>query len=221
MNSVADAFGMPFRDPAWVGKIAVQGLIFIIPIVGWIAAVGWLMITFENYRSGRYELAPAGFHLGRGIGLFVVVLVYALVLDVPAFIFEGIGASMNTREQFSGAAFAGFGNLLSFLAELVLYFLLPSLIVSTYRGGFSGGFDVAGVWAMATRNTSSSVIAGLIVFVSGIIAGLGIIACCIGFLFTSVYAAAIQAGVAAWFEGSQGAPAAPAMPPPPPPTPAA
>ena len=220
MNSVADAFGLPFRDPGWVGKIAVQGLIFIIPIVGWIAGVGWLMITFENYRSGRYELAPAGFHLGRGIGLFVVVLVYGLVLDVPAFIFDGIGASMNAHEQFSGAAFSGLGNLLSFLAELILYFLLPSLVVSTYRGGFGGGFDVAGVWAMATRNMSNSVIAGLIVFVSGIIAGLGIIACCIGFLFTSIYAFAIQAGVAAWFEGSQGAPAAPAMPPPPP-TPAA
>ena len=74
MNSVGDAFGWAFKDPAWLGKIAVQGLILIIPIVGAIAAVGWLLLAFENARSGRNELPPAGFHLSRGIGLFAVYL---------------------------------------------------------------------------------------------------------------------------------------------------
>ena len=87
MNSVADAFGLPFRDPAWLGKVAVQGLIFIIPIIGQIAGLGWLMITFDNFRAERYELAPAGFHLGRGISLFGVYFIYGLVLEVPAIIF--------------------------------------------------------------------------------------------------------------------------------------
>ena len=68
MNSVGDAFGWAFKDPAWLGKIAVQGLITIIPIVGWIATTGWLMLSFENARSGRNELPAAGFHLGRGSG---------------------------------------------------------------------------------------------------------------------------------------------------------
>lgn len=219
MNSVADAFGLPFRDPAWVGKIAVQGLIFIIPIVGQIAGLGWLMITFDNFRAGRYELAPAGFHLERGIGLFGVYFIYGLVLEVPAIIFFIISGAMNSHEQFSGAAFGALGNLLSFLGELMLFFLIPSLIVSTYRGGFSGGLDVTRVWAMATSNMSNGVIAGLIVFVAQIIGGLGIIACCIGYLFTSIYAFAIDAGVATWFERVQGAPSMP--PAPPPPTPAA
>ena len=38
MNSLGDAISFPFRDPGWAGKIVVQALILIIPIVGVIAA---------------------------------------------------------------------------------------------------------------------------------------------------------------------------------------
>jgi hypothetical protein len=59
MNSVSDAFGYAFRDPGWVGKIAVQALILIIPIVGWIATAGWMMMTFDNLRP-FHSARPAG-----------------------------------------------------------------------------------------------------------------------------------------------------------------
>ena len=87
-----------------------------------------------------------------------------------------------------------------------------------FHHGFRGGFDLGNVWKYATSNLSNSVIGGLVIFVSGLIGALGLIACCIGIFFTIVYAVSIQAGVAAWFERVQSAPAAPAAPPP---TPAA
>jgi len=209
MNSVGDAFGYPFRDPGWVGKIAVQGLILIIPIIGWIAAAGWLVLTYENLRAGRQELAPAGFHLGRGIGLFGVIVIYSIVLYIPAWIFYGIGAAMssNSSNSLAGAPFSGLGSLLSFAAQLFLLFLVPSLIVLTVRNGFSGGLDVARVWAMATSQVNNSIVGGLVIFVGNLIGALGVIACCIGIFFTLIYATAIQAGVAAWFEKMQAAPA--------------
>jgi len=40
VTSVADSFAWPFQDPGWFGKIVLQGLIAIIPIVGWIALAG-------------------------------------------------------------------------------------------------------------------------------------------------------------------------------------
>ena len=56
MTSVGDSFAWPFQDPGWFGKMVVQGLIFIIPIVGWIAMVGWFVmtsiITFATYGLG-------------------------------------------------------------------------------------------------------------------------------------------------------------------------
>jgi hypothetical protein len=57
MNSVGDSFAWAFRDPQWPGKMIVQGLIAIIPIVGWIAMTGWLMLAFETRAT-----AATSFH---------------------------------------------------------------------------------------------------------------------------------------------------------------
>jgi len=219
VNSVGDAFGWAFKDPAWLGKIAVQGLITIIPIVGWIATTGWLMLSFENARSGRNELPAAGFHLGRGIGIFGVYLIYGIVLNIPTFIFNVIGGhTVTTSSGFNYTYGSPLGSLWQFAAQLLIYFLSPTLIVMVYHHGFGGGFDFANIWKYATSNPTNSIIGGLVIFVGGIIGALGLIACCIGVFFTIVYSVSIQAAVAAWFERVQSAPSAPAMPPP---TPAA
>ena len=215
MNSVGEAFGWAFKDPAWLGKIAVQGLILIIPIVGAIAASGWLLLAFENARSGRNELPPAGFHLSRGIGLFGVYLIYAIVLNIPTFILSAVGGHTVTTEQgFTYSSGSPLANLWQLIASLFLDFLLPTLIVMVYHRGFGGGFDLGNIWKYAMSNPTNSIVGGLVIFVSGLIGALGLIACCIGVFFTIIYSLSIQAGVAAWFERQQSAPAAPAMPPP-------
>jgi len=214
VNSVGDAFGWAFKDPAWLGKIAVQGLITIIPIAGWIATAGWLMLAFENARSGRNELPAAGFHLGRGIGIFGVIFLYGLVLGIPGIVFNNIGANTVSTAQGFTYTSSPLGSLWSLLEQLFIDFLTPTLIVMVFHHGFRGGFDFANIWKYATSNVTNSVIAGLIIFVGGIIAAAGLIACCIGVFFTIVYSASISAAVAAWFERAQSAPAAPAMPPP-------
>ena len=207
MNNAIDAFCFPFRDPGWVGKVVIQALILIIPIVGLIATAGWMLMTFDNLRAGRQELAPAGFHLSRGIGLFGAWLIYWVVLAIPGAILNGIGSGMDARGSYYGGPFVGLGSLIDFAAQLFLYFLLPSIIVMTYHHGFSGGLDVAGVWRLATSNMNNSIIAGLMMFLAGIVAALGIIACCIGVFFTGAYAAAVMTGVASWFERAQAVPA--------------
>jgi hypothetical protein len=216
VNSVGDALSFQFRDPGWVGKIVVQGLILIIPIVGLIATAGWMLMTFDNLRAGRQELAPAGFHLSRGIGLFGVWFIYGLVLSLPGDIVNGIysassraTASLTGNQAFATHAFYQPGSLLNLVGQLLLDFLLPSIIVMTYHYGFSGGMDVARVWRLATSNVSNSVIAGLMFFLAGIIGALGLIACCIGVFFTGAYAASVMVGVASWFERAQAVPPTP------------
>jgi Protein of unknown function (DUF4013) len=206
VSSAGDAFAFPFRDPGWVGKIVVQGLILIIPIVGLIATAGWMLMTFDNLRAGRQELAPAGFHLSRGVGLFGAWFIYAVVLSLPGDILNGMSSRVNANQPFAGSPSTGLGSLLGLAAQLLLYFLLPSIIVMTYHHGFSGGLDVLGVWRLATSNMNNSVIAGLMMFGAGIIAALGIVACCVGVFFTGAYAAAVIIGVASWFERVQSAP---------------
>jgi uncharacterized protein DUF4013 len=198
VTSVGDSFAWPFQDPSWFSKIVVQGLIFIIPIVGWIALAGWLVMTMDNYRANRRELAPAGFHLERGLPLFVVLLVWGIVFAIPGLILGGAGSR--------NSGLAGLGNLISFALSLFLAFLSPAIILKTYREGFAGGFDVNGVWQMATVNTSNTVVAGLLVYVARLINILGFCALCIGLLFTIPYGVAVTAGVVTWFERQMAGP---------------
>jgi hypothetical protein len=215
VNGVGDAFSFQFRDPGWVGKIVVQALILIIPIVGLIALAGWMLITFDNLRAGRQELAPAGFHLSRGIGLFGVWFLYSLVLGLPGLVLSW-GSTMSSFSNLSSSSYASHpyafntinapGSFLSLVGNLLLDFLLPSLIVMTYHYGFSGGMDVARVWRLATSNVTNSIIGGLLFFVAGIIGGIGFLACCIGVFFTAAYSASVMVGVASWFERAQAVP---------------
>src|SRR6185295_16530788 len=143
VNSVADSFGWPLQDPGWTSKILVQGLITIIPIIGWIATLGWFAITMDNYRAGRKELAPYGFHLERGIWLFLVYFIYSIVFSLPGIILSAAAGSADNN------ALASLGSLINFVLRLALNFLTPAIILQTYRNGISGGFDFNGIWQLS------------------------------------------------------------------------
>jgi hypothetical protein len=201
MSSIGESFSWPFQDAGWFGKIVIQGLITIIPIIGWIALAGWLLITIDNYRAGRRELAPVGFHLERGAGLFVVYLVYAIVFSLPGGIISGIGSSARVP------ALSSFGSLISFALSLFLAFLAPAIIIQTYRAGIAGGFDVSVIWQMASTRANPTLVAGVVIWVAGILGGLGVLLCCVGLLFSIPYGVAVTAGAVAWYERALSGPA--------------
>ena len=231
INSVADGFAWPFRDPQWVSKILVQGLINILVIVGWIATVGWMLGSLDNLRQGRQELEPAGFkHFGRGASPFFVYVIYAVVIAIVAGILQVIGAAASGGDTNNPvfAIFTLLRGLWQFVAGIALLLAIPTIVLLTDRDGFAAGLNVARVLSMISATPGATLLAGLIAVVLNIIGSLGLIVCCIGIFFTYAYAAAAFAGVLFWLERNlpmgpspmmQGPSQPPSMPPPPQPPP--
>jgi len=142
-------------------------------------------------------------HLGRGIALFGVNLIYGIALFVIPGILQGIGSSLVRDSAAAGALLLSIAVVLEIAASLLLAFLMPVLILRTSELGFGGGMDVGAVWEQATANVSQTVVAALLVWVAGIIASLGVILCFVGVFFTSVYGYGVIAGVVSWYERTQ------------------
>jgi len=99
MDRVADGFIWPVRDPEWVTKILVIGLILLIPIAGAINGIGWMLATLDRLRAGEERMAPANLsHLRRGVGLFVVQLGYGIAIALIAGAFYLPGLIVATAE---------------------------------------------------------------------------------------------------------------------------
>lgn len=227
MPNIGNAFSLPFRAPNWFGTFVLMGLIFLIPILGQIAMLGWTLTLLDNYRRGQVELPPAGFqYLGRGVNLFLVFLVYAVIIGViigvPIFLLIGSSlATFNNGE--AGAGSAVFGGVLSSyigiaeLFQLIAYLFYPAVVVATERGGIAAGLNPGYVFSLASTRWSNTIIAGLLIYVGFFLGSLGLILCCVGIIFTIPYGYAVLAGVVRYYEASLEGPAATPPPQPPPP----
>src|ERR1700694_1656189 len=99
MDRVADAFVWPTRDREWPTKVLIIALTLLIPIVGGINGLGWMLANLDRLRRGDETLAPGHLgYIGRGFGLFVVQLVYGAVVVLFALIVYLPAALLAVRE---------------------------------------------------------------------------------------------------------------------------
>ncbi|HLZ94934.1 MAG TPA: DUF4013 domain-containing protein [Candidatus Dormibacteraeota bacterium] len=210
MERAGDAFIWPVRDPQWFGKLAVIALILLIPVVGAINGLGWMLATLDRLRAGDETLAPGNIsYIGRGARLFAVQLAYtigvgliALVLYLPALL---IAISQGRGTGNTGLIVLSlFLNVLAFgvttIGGLALNFATPAVVLAVDKGGIAGGLAVRGVVRRCLEKPTNTLIAGLMLIAAGFISSLGAIACGIGILFTAAYALSVQAWVFRSFE---------------------
>lgn len=219
MERITEAFTWPLRDPEWLQKLLVIALILLIPIVGSINGLGWMLASLDRLRAGEERLAPANLsYLGRGLRLFAVELVYglaiaavALVIYIPSF-----ALAIHAGQGSANPALISVAVLLYLLAfsvttilSLALNFAIPAIVLATDSGGINGGIQVGAVIRRVRMNLTNTLIAGLMLIAASFVGSLGIVLCIIGVLFTSAYALAMQAWIVRSFEmGSHAAPAA-------------
>ena len=210
MDRIASAFVWPVRDPEWVTKVLIIALTLIIPIVGTINAIGWMLASLDRLRAGEERLAPANLkHLRRGIRLFAVNLVYVLAFAIVVALLY-VPAVLLFAHEGSGTANAALVSLalvltlltvsVAALGGLALNFATPSIVLATEAGGIAGGLHFSDVLRRSRANLANTLIAGLMLVAAGFVGSLGTVACGIGVLVTTAYAFAMQAWIIRSFE---------------------
>src|SRR5437660_4411047 len=197
VERITEAFVWPFRDPEWPLKLLIIALITLIPIVGTINGIGWMLATLDRLRAGEEKLAPANLsYLGRGIRLFVVELVYALVVVAIGLILyvPGVAIAANQGHGEGNAGLIAVAILLNLAAfglitigSLAYTFLLPAIVLATCRGGIGGGLTVPEVLKRSRANPINTLTAGLMLIAASFIGGLGVIPCGLGAVHTAPF----------------------------------
>ncbi|OLC16667.1 MAG: hypothetical protein AUH32_00800 [Actinobacteria bacterium 13_1_40CM_66_12] len=210
MERITEAFVWPVRDTGWALKLVIIGLIALIPIIGWINGIGWMLASLDRLRSGDERLAAGNFtHIGRGARVFVAELIYGLVVVALGLIFyvPGILIAVNQSHGAGNPGLIALAILLNLaalgvvaLGSLVYTFLLPAAILATDAGGIAAGLRIGAVVRRSRANPINTLIAGLMLIAASFVSSIGAIACGIGVIFTAPYALAMQAWIIRSFE---------------------
>jgi len=178
---VGRAFGFVFRDPRWVAKVAIGGLLVLVPIIGWLAIYGFGVRITRTVINGQDEPMPEWSEFGGLIGDGFKAFVATFVWSLPATVLQWIGSASDGG---GGFAFACLGALVS----LAVGFVTPAVVAHVAAGGSIGaGLDVKAVLATGQRGLGNYAIVLLMSIVLGLVAALGLIGFCIGVLFTIAY----------------------------------
>lgn len=197
------AFTFVFKDPDWLKKVALTALIFLIPIIGQIYALGWgLEITRRIINGDPSPLLPDvdfGSHLALGFKAFVISLVFsipAMIFQLPTTVLGTIanqgGMDENTMALVVSIVSVCCGGL-SFIYSLALSYFLPAAYGNMVaKGSLGAGFNFSEIFALIKAAPVPYLIALGGIIVAGIVASLGVIACVIGVIFTAAYAFAVE-----------------------------
>lgn len=200
---IGKAFSFVFEDEEWVSKVLIGGLISLIPLVGQLVVLGYALKVAQNVAQGSPRPLPAwgefGDHLMRGLYEFVIRLVYALpiVLVVVLFaclggIFGGAAGDSRRSQEQLGAVFGALGlclfPLLFVLGLAVTMASLAALARFVATNNLGDALKIGEVIGLLRKSLGAWVMLLVVSLLAGVAASLGIIACGVGLIFTTVYA---------------------------------
>lgn len=202
---VGKAFSFPAKDEKWMGKIVLIGVLQLIPIFGQLILAGWRLQTAKNVANKVENPLPEldfSRELVNGLKSTLVQFAYALpciILMIPVWVSTSFLFNIEDMNQ-NVASVVGFGSFILFLIAsilMVLYslfiaFILPAALTHMIvKDDLAAAFDFKAVWGFVRRNPGAYLLVILGVLFAGILASLGVIACIIGVILSTVYAEAI------------------------------
>jgi hypothetical protein len=198
-------FSFPFQDKDWFKKLAIAGLILLIPIVGLIYLLGWGLEITRQLIFGEPVVIPEndlGKFLGRGLKAFVI----SLVFSIPSMIFQlpssilNVAAQNASSDDGSGAKFGGMAAIaicsgfLGAIYGLFLAFVMPAAYALFLKNNeeIGAGFRFGEIFGLIKKAPVAYLLAVVGGLIAGLISSLGVIACVVGLLITIPYSVLIM-----------------------------
>jgi len=195
-----------FKSPKWMMNLLLGGVCVLIPVVGPMVVVGWLITGFWARQDERFETFPEfdfshfGKYLERGLWPFLVTFV------------AGVGVSIVLMPLFwilmipvmlaGGASSGGDGNLAGCFAVIIMavmilgwavilvgmmLLLVPLKIRASIVQDFAKSFDFGFVKRFLALTWKEIVLSSLFVMGASIVLSfLGMLVFCVGVYFASV-----------------------------------
>jgi len=192
------AFGFVFEDENWVVKLLVGGILALIPFVGPLLTYGYGLELMQNVMQGRSKPLPEwddwGGKLVKGIMYFIIGFVYALPIMLVGICFGALMSVLGAAEAEEAVNVIGSLGGICFGGLAILYGIFLTLALPPAYGRYletgelGAAFHFGEVFALVRDHIGAWIIALLLTWVAGLIAGLGIILCVVGVLFTAFWA---------------------------------
>src|SRR5258708_1735423 len=131
------AFSYVMEDPEWLKKVGIAALILIIPILGAIVVLGWVLEVTRHIINGEPDVLPDwsnfGDFLTKGFQAFAIAFVYLLpviLINACTNVIPALLQNMNGDTAQTVATVVGFVSIclscFSIIYELVVGLLLPA-----------------------------------------------------------------------------------------------
>ncbi|MEY2559122.1 MAG: hypothetical protein QOE34_2547 [Verrucomicrobiota bacterium] len=199
MASISDFF----KTPKWMMNLLLGGVCALIPIVGPLVLMGWLITGFWAREDQRFETFPDfdfnhfGKYLERGVWPFLVTLVVSFGLAfimsfvmVPLAVVPGMlfASSDGHASGAAGAIVALFMMVIYAVMVLAVMFVLTPLIIrATIVQDFAKSFDFGFVKKFVATMWLEMVLTSIFLTVaSAVLVCLGILAFCVGIYLVMV-----------------------------------
>jgi hypothetical protein len=193
-------FSFPFQDQNWFKKLAIAGLITLIPIVGWLYILGWGLEIARQLIKGEPVTIPEtdfGKFLMRGLKAWVISLVYSIpsmILQIPNGL-TNIMAQTAASDNGDGTMLSGLAiisictGILNVLYSLVMIFVLPAAyaLFLSNNEEIGAGFKFGEIFSLLKKAPMAYLLTWIGSLIASVISGLGVIACVIGLIITVPY----------------------------------
>lgn len=199
------SFSYVFEDPDWLKKIAIGGVINLVPILNF-AAAGYALEVVQRVIRGDVRPLPEwddiGGKLVKGLIFLVIYIVYSIPLLILACLYgvlQGVatGAVSSSSSDTASSLIAILS--ICFGCIQLLYYVFLGLVlppaVGNYaaKGEFGAAFRFGEIMSLLQKNLGLYFMVLLVVIVAGLVSGLGLIACVIGVIFTAFYSYLVMA----------------------------